>query len=133
MILNLAANDFLRLTKARGTTVEVLDGRVWITEAGRERDAFVSPGMRYNVAGDGLVVVGQEDGREGGPVARISVRPPVWRLLWDRAVVLVTNCVSGVQERRTVRELERLSDHALRDIGLNRADIEGAVQRRFAG
>ncbi len=34
MILNLGANQFLRLTMARGTTVEVLDGRVWITEAG---------------------------------------------------------------------------------------------------
>ncbi len=129
MILNLAENDFLRLTRARGTTVEVLDGRVWITEAGRERDAFVSSGMRYNVAGDGLVVVGRED---GGTAARIAVRPPVWRLLWDYAVVLVKNCVSGVQERRTVTELERLSDHALNDIGLTRDDIECAVRRRFS-
>ena len=126
MILNLAANEFLRLTKARGTTVEVLDGRVWITEAGRERDAFVSPGMRYNVAGDGLVVVGQED----GTAARIAVRPPVWRMLWDRAVVLVTSCASGMQERRTVRELDRLSDHALRDIGLTRDEIETAARGR---
>ena len=132
MILNLAENDFLRLTRARGTTVEVLDGRVWITEAGRERDAFVSSGMRYSVAGDGLVVVGREDGRGGGTAARIAVRPPVWRLMWDYAAVLVRNCVSGVQERRTVSELERLSDHALRDIGLTRSDIDGAVRRRFA-
>jgi len=126
MILDLAANDFLRLSRARGTTVEVLDGRVWITEAGRERDAFVASGMRYSVAGDGLVVVGQENG-----TARIAVRPPVWRMLWDRALVLVTNCVSGLQERRTVSELESLSDHALRDIGLSRGDIEGAMRRRL--
>lgn len=53
-------------------------------------------------------------------------------MLWERAVVLVTNCASGLQERRTVSELERLSDHALRDIGLNRADIECAARRRFA-
>jgi uncharacterized protein YjiS (DUF1127 family) len=129
MILNLAENDFLRLTRARGTTVEVLDGRVWITEAGRERDAFVSSGMRYNVAGDGLVVVGRDE----GSAARIAVRPPVWRLMWDYAAVLVRSCVSGFQERRTVSELERLSDHALRDIGLTRSDIDGAVRRRFAG
>ena len=127
MILNLAENDFLRLTRARGTTVEVLDGRVWITEAGRERDAFVSSGMRYNVAGDGLVVVGRED----GTAARIAVRPPVWRLMWDCAAVLVRNCISGIQERYTVTELERLSDHALHDIGLTRDDIESAVRRRF--
>lgn len=126
MILNLAENDFLRLTRARGTTVEVLDGRVWITEAGRERDAFVSPGMRYNVAGDGLVVANPDSAS-----ARIAVRPPVWRMMWDYAAVLVRNCVSGVQERRTVSELERLSDHALRDIGLSRSDIDGAVRRRF--
>ena len=128
MILNLADNDFLRLTRARGTTVEVLDGRVWITEAGRERDAFVSSGMHYDVSGDGLVVVG----KEAGPAARIAVRPAVWRLLWTRAVVLVNNCVSGFEDRRTVSDLERLSDHALRDIGLNRSDIESAVRRRFA-
>src|SRR5580765_3270761 len=109
MILNLAENDFLRLTRARGTTVEVLDGRVWITEAGRERDAFVSSGMRYSVAGDGLVVANSDSAS-----ARIAVRPPVWRVMWDRAVVLVKNCASGLRERRTVTELERLSDHALR-------------------
>jgi len=127
MILNLAENDFLRLTRARGTTVEVLDGRVWITEAGRERDAFVSSGMRYSIAGDGLVVANSDSAS-----ARVAVRPPMWRIVWDRAAVLVRNCVSGVQERRTVTELERLSDHALRDIGLTRGDIDGAVRRRFA-
>jgi uncharacterized protein YjiS (DUF1127 family) len=37
-----------------------------------------------------------------------------------------------MQERRTVSELERLSDHALRDIGLSRSDIDGAVRRRFS-
>ena len=128
MILNLAENDFLRLTSARGTTVEVLDGRVWITEAGRSRDAFVSSGMSYDVAGDGLVVVGKED----GSAARIAVSPAIWRLMWNRAAVLVGKCVSGLQERRTVSELERLSDHALRDIGLTRDEIETAVRGRSA-
>jgi uncharacterized protein YjiS (DUF1127 family) len=126
MILNLASNDFLRLTHARGTTVEVLDGRVWITEAGSERDAFVSPGMRYDVASDGLVVVG----KEGGPAARIAVRAPMWRLLWERAVAVVTNYAAELQEQRTVRELERLSDHSLRDIGLARDEIRAAVRER---
>ncbi len=132
MILNLADNDYLRLTRARGTTVEVLDGRVWITEAGRERDIFVASGMRYDVAGDGLVVVGRED----GPVAlaalpaRIAIRPPVWRAMWDRAVALVKNYAAEVRERHTVNELERLSDHSLRDIGLMRDDIESAVRQR---
>ena len=125
MVLNLLENDFLRLTGARGTTVEVLDGRVWITEAGRARDAFVSSGMRYDVASDGLVVVGRDD----GSAARIAVRPAVWRVLWDRCATVVTNCAAGVRERRTINELERLSDHTLRDIGLHRADIESTVRR----
>ena len=45
--------------------------------------------------------------------------------------MLVTNCASGMQERRTVRELERLSDHALRDIGLTRDEIETAARYSF--
>jgi len=128
MILTLGHNELLRLSRARGTTVEVLDGRVWITEAGNARDAFVSPGMRYNIAGTGLVVV-ECDGNAAAGTSRIAVRPPVWRMLWDRAAVLVKKCADGVQERRTIAELEKLSDHSLRDIGLLRDQIEGAARR----
>ncbi|MBC7803761.1 MAG: DUF1127 domain-containing protein [Candidatus Parcubacteria bacterium] len=128
MNLTLGSNEFLRFSCARGTTVEVLDGRVWITEAGRERDAIVSPGMLYSVAGNGLVVVGMD--ATDAQATRIAVRPPVWRLLWDRAAVLVRTCAAGVQERRTIRELERLSDRSLRDIGLLREQIESAARGR---
>jgi len=128
MILNLNANEFLRLTRARGTTVEVLDGSVWITEAGRERDAIVSPGMRYSVSGNGLVVVGMDDGWDSG-ASRIIVLPPLWRWLRECAAVVVRNIAAGVQERRTIRDLERLSDRNLRDIGLTRDQI-GSVARR---
>jgi uncharacterized protein YjiS (DUF1127 family) len=128
MILTLSANEFLRLSRARGTTVEVLDGRVWITEAGNARDAIVSPGMRYDIAGTGLVVVESDGDKAAGP-SRISVRPPVWRVLWDRATVLVKKCADGIQERRTMAELERLSDRSLRDIGLVRDQIESAARR----
>jgi len=129
MILNLSANEFLRLTEARGTTVEVLDGRVWITEAGRERDAFVASGMRYNVAGDGLVVVGTEEGPAASG-SRIAVRTPVWRWLWNRAALLVRNYAAGARERRTIAELSALSDHRLRDLGLTRGQIETDLRRR---
>jgi uncharacterized protein YjiS (DUF1127 family) len=128
MVLDLAANELLRLTRARGTTVEVLDGSVWITEAGRERDAIVSPGMRYSVSGNGLVVVGM-DASPAGKVSRIALRPPLWRWLRERAVVLVKNVAAGVQEWRTIRELEGLSDRSLRDIGLARDQIESAARR----
>ncbi len=111
MILNLAPNGTLRMAGARGTTVRVLDGRVWITEAGRAVDAFLSRGARYNVAGDGVVVIGAEararlDLRRGGG----------WlRRWWD--------------ERRTRAELAALSDHALRDIGLARDEIYSLFRR----
>ena len=126
MVLNLNPNEFLRLSGARGTTVEVLDGRVWITEAGRRDDALVAPGMRYSVTGNGLVVIGSE---ADAAQSRIAVWPPVWRWLRTRAAVLVKRLADGMVERHTLRQLEALSDHSLRDIGLNRADIECAVRR----
>ena len=60
MVLQLKHNDFLRLRGARGVAIEVVDGRVWITEDGREADSFLDPGARYRVRGDGLVLVGAE-------------------------------------------------------------------------
>jgi len=70
MILRLKNNDFLRMLSARGVAIEVVKGRVWITEDGRGGDAFIGPGRRYQVGGDGLVLVGAE---QAG--AEISVGP----------------------------------------------------------
>lgn len=130
MILNLSSNQFLRLTGARGTTVEVLDGRVWITEAGRERDAVVSSGMRYSVGGNGLVVIGMDaaagDGAAGE--SRLAVWPPVWRWLRRGASVIARRLADGALERRTFCELARLSDRSLADIGLRRDEVECAAR-----
>jgi hypothetical protein len=60
MVLQLKHNDFLRLRGARGVAIEVVDGRVWITEDGRQADSFLAPGGRYRVSGDGLVLIGAE-------------------------------------------------------------------------
>ena len=60
MMLRLKDKDFLRLRGARGVAIEVVDGRVWITEDGRHSDCFLAPGGRYLVGGDGLVLVGAE-------------------------------------------------------------------------
>lgn len=129
MILTLSAHEFLRLSRARGTTVEVLDGRVWITEAGSERDAFVSPGKRYSISGNGLVVVGMDAG-PGSEVSRIALRPPLWRWFRRSAAVLVKSFAARMQERRTVSALEGLSDRSLRDIGLLRDQIGSAARGR---
>jgi Protein of unknown function (DUF2917) len=60
MVLKLRNKDFLRLRGARGVALEVMDGRVWITEDGRESDCFLASGGRYLVGGDGLVLVEAE-------------------------------------------------------------------------
>ena len=80
-------------------------------EAGRAMDAFLSRGARYSVAGDGVVVIGAE------ARARLDLRRAGgWlRRWWD--------------ERRTRAELEALSDHALRDIGLRRDEICSLFRR----
>lgn len=57
MVLRLKDRDFLRLKGARGVAIEVVDGRVWITEDGCEADRFLAAGGRYRVCGDGLVLV----------------------------------------------------------------------------
>jgi hypothetical protein len=106
MVLQLAFNDLLRLTGARGAAIEVLDGSVWITENGASGDQFLSAGRRYRVRGAGLVVVGAE-GR--GAPARVEVRTASrWRLGWP-----------GCGEPR----IAALSDHLLRDIGLRRDQV----------
>ena len=70
MVLKLNRTDLLKLRGARGTAIEVLAGRVWITEPGRGGDAFLAPGRRYRVAGDGLVLVSGENA-----FSEVSVRP----------------------------------------------------------
>lgn len=110
MILKLNPNGTLRLAGARGATLDVLDGRVWITEAGRRDDAFVARGSRYAVAGDGVVLVGAEE------TSRIDLRGP--RRGWLRR---------WLDAREAVRHLEQLSEHRLRDIGLTRDRIRDIV------
>ncbi len=75
MILRLRCNDFLRLRCARGVAIEVLAGRVWITEHGRAADSFLGPGRRYRVSGEGLVLVGTETFAAGSEGAEIALEP----------------------------------------------------------
>jgi hypothetical protein len=64
MVLRLKDRDFLRLSGARGIAIEVLGGRVWITEYGHPADSFLGAGGRYRVGGDGLVLVEAEAASE---------------------------------------------------------------------
>jgi len=49
MMLRLTLRDFLTLQGARGMAIDVLVGRVWITEDGRAGDSFVDAGRSYRV------------------------------------------------------------------------------------
>lgn len=73
VILRLNCNDFLRLRGARGVAIEVLEGRVWITEDGRAADSFLGPGRRYRVGGEGLVLIGTETFAGEGEGAEIAL------------------------------------------------------------
>jgi len=118
MVLQMNANDFLRLRCAAGSSIEVLSGRLWVTENGSARDALLGPGRRYRVSGDGLVLVGAESPVEA------ELRPSGSSRLWSRIR-------AWLQARATARELEGLSDRMLADIGLRRDQIRGAAARNL--
>jgi uncharacterized protein YjiS (DUF1127 family) len=119
MVLQLTFNEFLRLQGAKGAAIEVLDGKVWITEDGGDGDRFLEAGRSYRVAGEGLVVVGAENKTH---FARVEVRRPTFGFL-----ALVRKLIDHYRSERIRRELHGMSDRSLRDIGLTRDDID----RRF--
>jgi uncharacterized protein YjiS (DUF1127 family) len=119
MVLQLTFNEFLRMQGAKGAAIEVLDGKVWITEDGRHGDRFLEAGRSYRVSGEGLVVVGAET---KASFARVEVRKPTASL-----VSFFRKLVQQWRAERTRRELQALSDHMLRDIGVRRDEID----RRF--
>ncbi|SRR5258706_10957514 len=116
MVLQLSFNDFVRMRGARGAAIEVLDGRVWITEDGRGGDLFLGAGNSYRVAGQGLVVVGAEETLHH---ARVIVRKS------DRGwlSLLLRKFIQARRAAVARRELASLSDRMLRDIGLRRDQI----------
>ncbi|MGE0873555.1 MAG: DUF1127 domain-containing protein [Burkholderiales bacterium] len=123
MVLRLDTKKILRLTKARGASIEALEGALWVTEAGFPEDGCVAAGTTYRVRGDGLVLIGADAGADGRG-AMLALR--------TRIRALAHALRAQLEARRTVRELGELSDRALADIGLRREEIP-AVGRRVAG
>jgi hypothetical protein len=72
MIVQLQDNGFLLLRAARGATIEVLSGRVWITEGGFAGDHFVDWGRVYRIRDDGPVLIGAETRGGRGAELRIT-------------------------------------------------------------
>ena len=118
MILNLESNGTLSMAGARGMTVEVLDGHIWVTQKGHSQDVILARGARYDVEGDGVVLVGLE--KRARLDLRAEARPSLWRRLlraWKDAA----------ETRAAARDLEALSDHRLRDLGISRDQIRTLV------
>jgi uncharacterized protein YjiS (DUF1127 family) len=123
MILNLESNGTLSMAGARGMTVEVLDGHIWVTRKGRSQDLILARGARYSVEGDGVVLVGLE--KRARLDLRAEARPSFWRRLlraWKDAA----------EARAAARDLEGLSDHRLRDLGISRDQITSVVYNRLS-
>ena len=118
MMLRLTLRDSLTLQDARGTAIDVLTGRVWITEDGRPGDSFVAAGGSYRVGGHGLVLVGAESHSTN---AEVVVRRSPYRVAWTW---LSEKLASYLAERRMRGELRDLPDHMLHDIGLRRDEID---------
>lgn len=114
MIFDLEPNGALGLAGARGMTLEVLDGHLWITQKGRGEDLILARGARYRVDGEGVVLVGLDK------AARLELRAPRRPSLWRR-------WLQAWEARAAARHLEALPDHRLRDLGLTRDQIPDAV------
>lgn len=125
MMLRLTLRDFLSLQGARGMAIDVLVGRVWITEDGRAGDSFVEAGRSYRVGGQGLVLIGAEK-----LAAEVVVRHATAQAAWAWLRGLVT---SFFLERQTRRELYALPDRMLSDIGLRRDQIDPAATQSRLG
>ena len=124
MMLRLTLREFLTLQGARGMAIDVLVGRVWITEDGRAGDSFVEAGRSYRVGSQGLVLIGAENHARA---AEVVVRHPMPRAAWawlrGRLSAFLLKLVKEMQARRTRGELEALPERMLRDIGLRRDQI----------
>jgi uncharacterized protein YjiS (DUF1127 family) len=120
MVLTLKKDELLRLRRAAGSSLEVLCGHAWVTEAGGAGDRLLGPGATYRVSGDGLVLVGGEIGSREPREIELAVEPPAAPGFVLR---LARRLISSARARRAATELSALSDHMLRDIGLRREQI----------
>jgi uncharacterized protein YjiS (DUF1127 family) len=118
MMLRLTLRDLLTLQGARGTAINVLAGRVWITEDGRAGDSFVDAGRSYRVGGHGLVLIGAEDPARAAEVVMRHPRPwAAWTWMREEISAFRT-------KRQTRNDLHALPDSMLRDIGLRRDQLD---------
>ena len=123
MMLRLTLREFLTLQGARGMAIDVLVGRVWITEDGRAGDSFVDAGRSYRVGGHGLVLIGAEKARAAEVVVRHPAPQAAWAWLRGRLSGFPVKLAEEMESRRARSDLRALPDQMLRDIGLRRDQL----------
>jgi len=118
----------LRLSRPRGTLLDVFHGRLWVTQSGQRRDTFLAAGDTFAVAAAGVVVI-EADGTVPAWLAlshgSVSLPPPEppgtggWRAS--------TNALRArLGAWRTRRALRDLDDRLMRDVGVP-DDVRDAV------
>jgi ferric-dicitrate binding protein FerR (iron transport regulator) len=55
--LSLPRGAAIRVRDGAGSTLQVLQGSVWVTEEGSPRDVVLQPGQRFRLAGSGLAII----------------------------------------------------------------------------
>jgi uncharacterized protein YjiS (DUF1127 family) len=125
-ILQIVRGKPLRLQDAAGRHLSVIDGTVWVTQQADPRDPVIAAGETFRFDRDGLALVtplggpaqvvleGEQPDASRGVLARM--RQPL--------VAAAGSLGRALRRRRTVRELQSLSDHMLRDVGLRRDQID---------
>lgn len=156
--LRLEPGRVLRLADAAGRHLSVVEGTVWITQRGDPRDPVIEQGESFRFARNGLslvqplggsAVIVLEDGLAPTLEERDETIAERVRTLRDEAPRLRAQALSAM--RRAVagritaawraarltfsglvspaRDVDRLSDHLLRDAGLRRDEMRYAGRR----
>ncbi len=76
--VHLDRTDFLRLANAAGSTVVCLEGYLWLTRDGFEKDVQLEPGQSYRLEDAGRFIV---NGLEPSVARVLRPAPERWRAL----------------------------------------------------
>lgn len=131
-VIRLARGRPLRLRHAAGRHLSVIQGSVWVTQQGDPRDPVLARGETFRFDRKGLALVTPL----GGPAQVVLEEAPrdplarrVARSVIDQLGRFARLFGRALRRRRTVRELQSLSDYMLRDLGLRRDQIDCVAKR----
>jgi len=132
-VIRLARGEPLRLQDASGRHLSAVGGTAWVTQETDLRDPVLGAGETFRFDRDGVALVTPLGGPaqvvlEGEPSAPLR---GLARHALARLAAFALTPGRALRRRRTVRELQSLSDYMLSDVGLRRDQIE-CVARRLA-